>query len=1159
MNQEYSFNKNEPKEGSRITRKPDLRDQETMEELKRNFNDHTEINLKLETKETPQERTPFNNQVNTPEETIGVNLADKLEPLYKKLKHEEETQAPKKTLQENISEIKTPPLENSESDLPSDTSKPNVEATSPNETNDPKNELGKSYPQSYKTALEDILKTRQKNDSTGEETKLITNQTNRLKDNTLVPKFDTTDRNQPKDLPNKEILQAAYDRENNPNPDYPPTYKKAVADIKETLETRNKTAKENTETPFNEADLDKNIDPAFKENLDLSDHIEVEGSKKELLPPETIKEIKENLASDGLIENIEKVASRAEEVMAEIESLPDDKKEKVKYGLNTLGYRIDKWKNEKIANILEKSATKFKNPNENNQDLRDQDTLTRFLHGLASGRRGKAEQVENIINNTQNKQGGFLTSAGNIGRPIGTALKISRILSDVGAGAPLRSVMLIASGVEEISRGTKEARLSGDDVLRKKAERNTSLKWHEKEAIIKKGQKEGKTIEEIEEEISIQETARETANNLDNTLYGSLTRKMRSYDELKESRQRLQRVARSISKGKKKNINKLDEARLMLAGMSQGVAQWQNKFWLSRVEKKLNKIENDDKLASSKKELKKQKLFASYENKLTEMERMISGYGTIDVLAMTAKNVETASKGVVLAMMADTLYKAATHVYNLALDKSEYFESILTQDKNTPDDLEPDILPEGPIRYSAEKDAESNPLGDIFKSITDQESNDDIPPIPYRPDINLEDINRKPYSRLALFENTGANVITDPYGKVSVVYEVGQNGDFKTLDQTLRRVVMQAYDDKTPEFFDKVEAARLENVLANIREVIINKHAIAGLNPNTVGEYVKFSDGQLIISDYDKFNRDVFKPLLDRATEKIDQDSPIIKYAQATGEGTWQQMLADKYESKESVIEPNFHHQETQISPEAPTERTPKDISVLEKQMEAKTPLESIKTEVDTNLNHTASILHEKYNFPQGLANSISHYEKDFNITGLAENGDIKPGSKFDVLVNLLNGERSILLTDAKGNLDTNQLVIFNNLVENSNNPQAILSALDITRSLNWTPDGELKLAQALVNPDRPALWQALLGKDIVPDNIKVKIDGTKLSLHKIGGFQGSLMIDFATKKVSVGRLLSQDGWKTDSARFFSYSLNENTFEGALSKALNIIKQAQNK
>ena len=1081
MSQEYSFNKKiEPKEGAKITRKPDIKDQETMEELRKNFNGHNKLNSEPATEETFQKTTPSYDKINAPEETIGVNLADKLEPLYRELKQKKEISITENIPQEKPSEVETPPLDY-KPELSTDTTLPDVE-----------------------TIPEDKIKNINYNPE-----------------------------------PNwQAVLQKNYDRKNEPQKPYPSTYEKALENI---LKERN--------NPFTEADLNKNTETIPEtENLDLSDHIAVETTKKEPLPPEIIEEIKEDLASSGLIENIEKVASRAEEVMAEIESLPDDKKEKVIYGLNTLGYRIDKWKNEKIANILEKSATKLKDPNKNREELRKQDTLTRFLHGLASGRRQKVEQVEKTIDDIQNKQGGLLTSVGNIGRPVGTALKIGRILNDVGAGTPLRSVMLIASGVEEVSRGAKEARLESDAVLRKERERRTGLKWHEKETL--RGQ------DYNEEEIN--SMSEKIESSLDNTLHGSLTRKMRSYDELKEKRQRLQRVARGISKGNK-DINKLDEARLMFSGIAQGVAQWQNKFWLDRVQKKLTNIEKNESLTNTQKDQKKEKLFASYENKLTEMERMISGYGTIDVLAMAAKNVETASKGVVLAMMADTLYKTGAHVYNFALDKSEYFEGILEQDKNTPDDLEPDVLPEGPIRYPADKGTESDPISNIIKDITGQESSDDVPPIPYRPDANLEDIKDKaPISRLALFENTGADVITDPYGKVSVVYEVGHNGDFKTLDQTLRRVVMQAYEDKTPDSFDKVEAARLENVLANIREVIVNKHAIAGLNPNTVGEYVKFSDGKLVISDYDKFNRDVFKPLLERATEKIDQDSPIIKYTQATGEGAWQQMLADKYGIKESIVESNFYNQKIETPPEATaTEAISKDTSVLEKQMIEKAPQESIGISEATNLNHTASVLHEKYNFPRHLADAISRYEKDFNITGLTENGNITPGSKFDVLVNLLNGERSILLTDAKGNLDTNQLVIFNSLVENSNNPKAILSALDITRSLNWTPDGELKLAQALVNPDRPALWQALLGRDIAPDNIKVKIDGTKLSLHKIGGLQGSLMIDFATKKVSVGRLLGLDGWKTDSARFFGYTPNEDTFEGALSKALNVVRQAK--
>ncbi|MDQ5889795.1 MAG: hypothetical protein QG609_288, partial [Patescibacteria group bacterium] len=828
--------------------------------------------------------------------------------------------------------------------------------------------------------------------------------------------------------------------------------------------------------------------------------------------PEELAEIKESLAQETtsgyLLYEIEDMEKRVNKVKQIIEALPEDKKEKTIYTLNTLGYQIDKWKNNKIADLLEKSASTLADPNKGKKELRDQSTLTRFLHGLAKGRRLKAEQTENTIKNIQAGKTGLLAQAGNLGRPIGTALKVGRLLGDYNIANPLRYVMFIASTTEEISRGAKEARLSSDAVLRKQVERNNGLRWHEKEAIRKIGHKEGRTEEEIEADILVQETAQETQTNLENTLYGSLTRKMRSYDELKDKRKKLQRFARVISKGNKE-INKLDEARLLLSGMTQGIAQWQNKFWLDRVQKKLNRIE-DSSLSIDKKETRKQKLFASYENKLKDMERMMSGYGAIDTLAMTARNVENASKAVVIGMMADSLYKAGKYAYeNDMFGFMDWAEKIIEEEKNTPDDLESDVLPINPTYTEP-----------IKVSLADSEKI-----------LEPETIKK---SRFSLFENTGATIIEDPQGKVSVTYEIGNNGDFNSLDQALRRVVMQAYDDQTPNIFDKVEAARLENTLANVRE-ILQGQTINGITPLQIKESAQLVDGNLVISDYNKFEQEILKPLFKRAAEKIDQDSPIIKYSQATNESMWQEMLGEKNGSKIASIEPSFTKEVT--PPEnLPSEFTDNEIKrtslpVEKNILNGSEPIEDlkqveIKTPTPSLLDQASSDIQTRFRLPEEAA---------------------------DKIVNTL-------MIDSKGNLDQNQLQIFNDTANRTQNPDAIFSALDITRSLNWDSGQEMKLARAFVNPEKINLWQDVFGKDMIPENAKVKIDGTKLSLHKVGGMGGALSIDFAEQKITLGRLLRPggNGWATDSARFFHFSpSSQNTFGEALSKATQAVRQAK--
>ncbi len=919
--------------------------------------------------------------------------------------------------------------------------------------------------------------------------------------------------------------------------------------------------------PFNDIrGIDNETPIPESAELDISKHIQLDsvGDFKynpfTKITPEELEDIKENLAQETtsgyLLYRIEDMEKRANEVKQAIEALPEDKKEKVKYTLNTFGYQIDKWKNEKIASILEKSAFTLSDPDKNGGELRDQGTLTRFLHGLAKGRRLKAEQTENTIKNIQTGKTGLLAQAGNLGRPIGTALKVGRILGDFNIANPLRHVMLIASTAEEISRGAKEARLSSDAVLRKQVERNNGLRWHEKETIRKIGHEEGKTEEEIEAEILIQDTAQETQTNLDNTLYGSLTRKMRSYDELKNNRKRLQKVASGIAKNSKKirgrseedslkasDLNTFDNARLLLSGTAQGIAQWQNKFWLDRVQKKLNRIEGSS-LSIEKKEIRKQKLFASYENKLKDMERMMSGYGAIDTLAMTARNVENASKAVVISMMADSLYKAGKYAYEHEMfGFMDWAEKIIDEEKNTPEDLESDVLPINPSYTEP-----------IKISLVDSEKI-----------LEPETIKK---SRFSLFENTGASVIEDPQGKISVTYDIGKNGDFNSLDQALRRVVIQAYNEQTPTVFDKVEAARLENTLANVRE-ILQGQTINGITPLQIKESAQLVDGNLIISDYNKFEQDILKPLFKRATEKIDQDSPIIKYSQATNESVWQEMLADKNGSKTISIEPSFSKEVTPpdnlpsefTENKIETTNTPIEKAILSGSEPAeKLEQTEIKTQTSNLLDKVSSDIETRFRLPEKFADQIVTAGIANEIPGLDREGNILKNSKFDTFVKLFNGDGVVLMTDSFGDLDKNQLLIFTDIVEKTQNPNAILSALDITRNLNWDSNQEMKLARAFVNPEKINLWQEVFGKNMVPENAKVNIDGTKLSLHKVGGMGGALSIDFANQKITLGRLLKPggNGWATDSARFFHFSpASQNTFGIALNKALQTVRQAK--
>ena len=177
-------------------------------------------------------------------------------------------------------------------------------------------------------------------------------------------------------------------------------------------------------------------------------------------------------------------------------------------------------------------------------------------------------------------------------------------------------------------------------------------------------------------------------------------------------------------------------------------------------------------------------------------------------------------------------------------------------------------------------------------------------------------------------------------------------------------------------------------------------------------------------------------------------------------------------------------------------------------------------------------------------------------VAGLAADGQIEPGGRFDVMTRLFSRDGFNGLFDGRGHIDKTQIEIFNRLYEKVD-LEKIKSVLDFTDRLGWEPERELALAQALAFPDQTKYWQAVFGEDLIPNGPKV-VAFTKngdLWLKQINGLKGSIVIDPANQKIMLTNLYDRQGRFAEPARAFSFKTQ--SFAAALAKARQVVMAAR--
>ncbi len=404
-------------------------------------------------------------------------------------------------------------------------------------------------------------------------------------------------------------------------------------------------------------------------------------------------------------------------------------------------------------------------------------------------------------------------------------------------------------------------------------------------------------------------------------------------------------------------------------------------------------------------------------------------------------------------------------------------------------------------------------------------------------------------------------------------YDIGSNGDFPTLDQALRRVVTKSFDVGSDKTLQASEGGQIENVLANVREIFKGR-SIAGISHEDLEKYATFDKGKLEITDYDGLKKNIIDPLIERSEEKVGTNSPAIDFARETSEKKWQEILDQQLGKNEATVAQDFDTN--------PVETSTPNSSIVEKtaiksELEELTPAKdkypdlekiTIKTPnhppenipAPTALSYEKAIMNlgDRFGLSTQAAKQLTELGLSHKVEGLNADGTIVAGGRFDSMTRMFAQDGFAGLFDERGQLDKGQIDIFNNLYDLKARPEVIKTAINFTDRLQWEPARELALAKALAFPDKAEYWQAVFGKDLIPNSPKV-VEITKkgdLWLKKIDGVQGSIVIDPTDKKIMLTNIYDRTGRFAQPARAFSFK--KQSFAEALAKTREVIMSAKN-
>ncbi len=339
-------------------------------------------------------------------------------------------------------------------------------------------------------------------------------------------------------------------------------------------------------------------------------HVDAQKKLAELSPKlEEFEEIKQTL---------KEMRKELKEMEEEINQMPEQKRKKFLEGFANLGFRTTELKSKIIGGFLGKISKGMSNKK-----------MATFFSEYEkiyqkAGERAKAQRL---------KTGkGKLSRLSGLGQGIGNMVKYARVFYDLNILNPFRHVMAASMFIGRTSEAVKETRLQSEEV------------------------KEKTRVDDIERAADEAWTIYEEAKVANNG-------QAPSTDNLKAEYKK--RLPQDL-------IERLNRAEGVGIGFVNRILNKDIKWAVDRLQKKLEKIENNNKLTSTQKEEKKQLLLARSQVFLEDLDRMVADEGMIDNIAYYSRMSEKTGKAVSTAMVIDSLERfsrLAPQLYELIHEK----------------------------------------------------------------------------------------------------------------------------------------------------------------------------------------------------------------------------------------------------------------------------------------------------------------------------------------------------------------------------------------------------------------------------------------------------------------------------------------------------------
>ncbi|MDP2788689.1 MAG: hypothetical protein Q8O46_01375 [bacterium] len=567
-------------------------------------------------------------------------------------------------------------------------------------------------------------------------------------------------------------------------------------------------------------------------------------------------------------------------IKKEIQKFSKPEREKVGWGINNIGFKIERAKNDWFAGKFAWISQKF--------DRRSK--ISRFARAVREKNIRAADVAQKKAKAGKEKGTGKLTKLSNAAYLAKNFVRPARILADLTGLTPTgiqRYLMIASMAAASLTGAAKETRFLNEELLEKTRMDD-----------VKKATEEAWKIYERAEQAKINKDPwRQQSKSI-------------SADELKTA------YLREIPEDLKQRLQDPKTANMVV----KDILGRRLKSSVETLNKKIENIESNKKLSPEQKERQIEQLLRRWERRLTDYDRALTRLGTVDGWAMAGHYAETISKTAVRAVTLESLYLVADKAWEEiahALTDSNTAENAgnlmpppkASGDVTSKKTLEKLLSQQGPASDIPTK-AESITTQEQFDKLFSQQKSAPVDAVQadsvqkvapdsvradslntsgadslqVKPDTvvpqtdTLKTLEKVDSAKIAILPAVEAPLVEPAQSALEIGKPLTHSVEFSIekgsggLEHTYEKLVLDRYlPEKLPDgiVLDQNGATRTLNEAANLVR-LTEEHNTAGITAAEFRDAVKFENGVLHITNPDKFN-DIVTRLHQHSQELLDK------------------------------------------------------------------------------------------------------------------------------------------------------------------------------------------------------------------------------------------------------------------------------------------------